>query len=147
MEIYGINAFEPQVGPWETYMIYFRPMSLTKGLAFKKKQSNRDKSEKSDTIDIAPSTISKNELEVRINGKNSEIVNITKTLEYSRGTYIYGYLVQAIKPKKDSESMDKYDKITIVLKSDETGEYGKGEYFIKRKELLYESILFLEQKG
>ncbi len=28
MEIYAINVFEPQVTPQETYMVYFRPMSL-----------------------------------------------------------------------------------------------------------------------
>jgi hypothetical protein len=32
MEIYGINVFEPQVTPQETYMIYFRPMCLSKNV-------------------------------------------------------------------------------------------------------------------
>ena len=36
MEIYGINASEPQTGPFETYQIYFRPMSLTKALQLPK---------------------------------------------------------------------------------------------------------------
>ncbi len=32
IEIYGINVFEPQVTPQNTYIIYFRPMSLSKSL-------------------------------------------------------------------------------------------------------------------
>jgi hypothetical protein len=39
MELYGLNAFEPQVGPHLTYMVYFRPMSLTKSIKF---QAGRD---------------------------------------------------------------------------------------------------------
>ena len=42
MEIYGMNAFEPQVGPHETYMVYFRPMSLTKSLEFQGKGSKKE---------------------------------------------------------------------------------------------------------
>jgi len=38
MEIYGINVFEPQVTPQETYMLYFRPMSLAKTLAIVDRQ-------------------------------------------------------------------------------------------------------------
>ncbi len=33
MEIYGVNAFAPQVTPQETHLVYFRPMSLAKSLA------------------------------------------------------------------------------------------------------------------
>ena len=42
MEIYGVNAFEPQVGPFETYMVYFRPMSLTKSLELQGKGSKKE---------------------------------------------------------------------------------------------------------
>lgn len=65
MEIYGINAFEPQVTPHETYMIYFRPMSLKKG---------NEIVEKGDTIDMAPERIIPDELNVKINGVDAEIV-------------------------------------------------------------------------
>ena len=67
MEIYGMNAFEPQVSPRETYMVYFRPMSLTKSLKFQGKRSKKEVEQKAfaknDTIDIAPNTISKDELQ------------------------------------------------------------------------------------
>lgn len=136
MEIYGINAFEPQVSPWGTYMIYFRPMSLTKSLIFQGNENKKDKERKAnenhDTIKIAPVTINNDELEISINGLRGEVVNITKVLEYARGSYLYGYVVQVKKPQQVAEMKVKYDKITILLNSKETGEIGKGEYFIKK---------------
>ncbi|MFT3737612.1 MAG: carboxypeptidase-like regulatory domain-containing protein [Breznakibacter sp.] len=136
MEIYGINAFEPQAGPWDTYMIYFRPMSLTKSLALEGNKGKKEVEKKAianrDTIDIAPSIITKEELEISINGRKSEIVNITKTPEYARGAYLYGYMVQVKKPEETSQDQGKYDKVTVVLRSKETKEYGKGEYFIEK---------------
>lgn len=136
MEIYGMNAFEPQVSPYETYMVYFRPMSLTKSLAFqgendKKEQEQRAIAGKS-IIDIAPNSISKDELLARINGYESEVISIKKVTEYARGTQMYGFLVQIRKPM-NSEKLDlDYDKISIVLHSKETDEYGLGECFVKR---------------
>jgi hypothetical protein len=126
MELYGLNVFEPQVGPWNTYMIYFRPMSLTKGLAL------RESGEVSqDTIDIAPKSIKKDELTISINDKICEVVSINKILEYARDAYMYGYLVQVKKPDKPTKSKERYDKITIILKSVKTGDTGKAECFFK----------------
>lgn len=133
MELYGLNAFEPQVGPWETYMVYFRPMSLTKGLELRKimKEQNRNVNDL-DTIDVAPSQISKEELSAYINGIESKVLNIFKLPEYARGTYMYGYIVQILKPKEIQKQDVEYDKITIVLNSKETGDIGKSDCFIKR---------------
>ncbi|PKP34549.1 MAG: hypothetical protein CVT98_10725 [Bacteroidetes bacterium HGW-Bacteroidetes-15] len=137
MEIYGINAFEPQVGPWDTYMIYFRPMSLTKILDF---IQNEDKikmeslaNANHDTTNVAPSTISMDELEVSINEIKAEIKSISRVLEYARGGYLYGYVAQVKKPEDTKVILNNYDKISIVLKSKETGESGKGEYFLEKK--------------
>jgi hypothetical protein len=136
MEIYGMNAFEPQVGPFETYMVYFRPMSLTKSLKFQGK-SNRKETEKKaisnqDTIDITPNSISKDELKIQINNSLAEVVSINKIAEYARGAYMYGYLVQIKKPKVELKSDINFDKISVVLHSKETDEYGMGECFVKR---------------
>ena len=131
MEIYGINAFEPQRGPYNTYLIYFRPMSLTKALALPKKNLPK-------IIDIAPKTITKEELTIKINGHKAEIVNITKTEQYiKKDVAIYAYLIQVLKPKNASPTNSKemvkgHDKITIILNSKETNEMGQGEYFLKR---------------
>jgi len=130
MEVYGINASEPQTGPYETYQIYFRPMSLTKALKLPKTHTK--------IIDIAPKSITKEELSVQLNGIDAEVVSINKIDEYARGTTMFGYLIQILKPKynksqiKTSEMAEGYDKISITLHSKETNEMGKGEYFIKR---------------
>jgi hypothetical protein len=132
MELYGINAFEPQVSPHETYRIFFRPMSLRKG--------NPDTIEKGDSINMAPETITPDELDVKINGADAEIVRINKTTEYARGNFFFCYEIQVLKPNhifetiKDSERAKGFDKISIILKSNETGEIGKGEAFVKRIE-------------
>jgi len=132
MEIYSINAFEPQTGPFETYSVFFRPMSLTKALKL-------PKNTKLDTINIAPTNISNEELTVKLNGINAKIATINKVNEYTRnGRYMIGYLIQISKPKANkeitnrSELVDGYDKITIILHSKETNEIGKGEYFVKK---------------
>ncbi len=135
MEIYGINAFEPRVSPFNTYFVFFRPMSLTKFLMLtnnrNKKEFEKKAVELHDTINIAPKSISTNELLIKINEIKVKILSVQKVVEYARGSYLYGYLVQILKPK-EKKVTDKYDKITIILHSKETGEYGKGELFIEK---------------
>lgn len=129
MEIYGINAFEMQVTPQESYRIYFRPMSLIKG--------GNGPINEGDTVNIAPETISPEELIVKVNGIKAKIVTINKVTEYAHGIYLFGYEIQITKPAqtpsvlKESERIPGFDKITIVLDSKETGEIGKGEAFVK----------------
>lgn len=130
LEVYGINVFEPQVTPQETYRIYFRPMSLKKGNGISVK--------KGDTINTAPESITPEELTVKINGATTAVVAINKVAEYARGNYLYGYDVQILKPKDNAEKSSSservagYDKISIILNSKETDEIGLGEAFVKR---------------
>jgi len=144
MEIYGINVFEPQVRPYETYMIYFRPMSLTKFLALASAQNiNKeqlreidrtekllDKSEK--MVDIAPSELTPEELKIEINGIRAEVLGINKVTEYGRGIYMYGYCVQVLKPEMNDSTSREYDFISITINSEETGESGRSDAFVKR---------------
>jgi len=144
MEIYGINVFEPQVSPRETYMMYFRPMSLSKSLQlvskqninsneFKKIERTEDLLDSSDKlINISPDSITPKELIIEINGVKAEIVGVNKITEYARGFFMYGYCVQVLKPKKSENSGLEYDLISVTLHSLETGESGKGEAFVKR---------------
>lgn len=146
MEIYGINVFEPQVTPHETYMVYFRPMSLSKTLkiaakqevdskAFQKVERAEDLLDKTNKlIDVSPDTITTDELTIEINGVKAKIVGINKTTEYARGFLWCGYHVQVLKPTNYKEQPElKYDQISITLRSSETGETGKGEAFVKRQ--------------
>lgn len=136
MEMYGLIAFEPQVGPFETYMVYFRLMSLTKGLNLRNSEKNTTKQDlsesKPDTMDIATSQIKKDELQVWVNDIPSKVVNITKTHEYARGAYMIGYFIQIMKPEDAMKMIQEYDKISIILDSKETGDTGKGECFVKK---------------
>jgi len=145
MEIYGINAFEPQVTPQETYMVYFRPMSLLKTLALAARREVDEKkfrsagraevllNEKGQLIDMAPDAITAAELTVEVNGARAEIVALNKVKEYARSFFYYGYIVQIRKPEDDARSELNYDRISITLHSKETGESGKGEAFIKKR--------------
>lgn len=144
MEIYGINVFEPQVTPQETYMIYFRPMSLTKSLQLVSEQNINNKkfetvgktesllNESDKTINMSPDSISPEELLIEINGVKSEILEINKIREYARGFKMYGYVVQVRKPEYTKNIDSEYDLISVVLNSKETNEIGKGEAFVKR---------------
>lgn len=147
IEIYGINVFEPQVTPQETYMIYFRPMSLLKTLKLASEQDIDKKKFETATqtenllksseklINMSPDSISEEELTIEINGIESEIVAVNKIIEYARGFRMYGYCVQVIKPNDKNENNigAEYDLVSITLNSKQTGEIGKGETFIKKK--------------
>jgi len=128
MEVYGIHVFEPKLAPYETYRIYFRPMSLSKSQRIKEIQ-------KGDTLDIAPKRLTKNDLKVKVNNVYAEIMTIDKVIKYANSNYIYAYEIEVIKPKqrslKNTENVNEYDKITIEINSLETNEKGKGECFIK----------------
>lgn len=145
MEIYGINIIEPQVTPYETYMIYFRPMSLKKMISLVENHNvNKQSFESAGKVEqllnpdednlynFAPETITPDELSIKINGIESEIVNIERVKEYARGMRMYGYLIQIKKPEEIKTMNLVYDKISILLNSFETNETGLGEVFVKR---------------
>lgn len=142
MEVYGINAFKPQVTPHETYMIYFRPMSLKKARFVANLEERaaveKEATQNHDTIDIAPQTIHPDELSVQINGGSAKVVSINKVLEYARGGHLYGYTIQVLKPEgqpeglPEDERVEGYDKISITLHSKETNEIGKSESFCRK---------------
>ena len=144
IEIYGINVFEPQVTPQETCMIYFRPMSLLKTLQFasyrevnkkefeKVKQTERLLKSSEELINMSPDSISEEELDIEVNGIKSKIIGINRITEYARGFRVNGYIIQIIKPQNVKTADSEYDFISVILRSKETNEIGKGEAFVKR---------------
>jgi hypothetical protein len=136
LEIYGLHAFEPKQKPFDTYMLFFRPMSLTKSLHLTNEKNKiefeKRASSAHDTIDIAPNNISTEEIAAKVNETEAQILTIQKVMQYARGAYMYCYLIQIKKPTLKSQQLMKFDKITIVLHSLETNEYGKGEIFIEK---------------
>jgi len=136
MEIYGVNVFEPQVSPYETYMIYFRPMSLTESLRLTNEQNKKKFEQKAsnnhDTIDIAPENITTSELTIKINDIDSRVLSIQKITEYARGAYLWGYLVQ-VKKASQEITAGGIDKITVILHSKEYDEFGKADYYYEKE--------------
>ena len=83
--------------------------------------------------DMSPECITPEELTIQINGTNAKIVGINKITEYARGLLMYGYCVQVLKPENSNLQPElKYDQVTVTLHCAETGEWGKGEAFVKR---------------
>jgi hypothetical protein len=124
MEVYALNAFRPQ-GAHPSYIIYFRPMSLTKALE-KRKSGDQD-------AKIAPE-LDKSEVEVEINDEKVEIYSLQKVKEYAEtkdgdADFMYAYLVQTSLPGKFS---DKHQKFRVVLKDKETGDKGEAIYFLNK---------------
>lgn len=139
MEVYGVSVFEPKVGPFDTYMIYFRPMSLTKSLKHfdqsSKEQYEKATNAKHDTTDIAPKAITPAELTVRINDQEVKVLQIQKLTEYARGSYMYGYLVQ-VQKEKDASGKPGTDRITVILHSNETNESGRADCFYEKPDYI-----------
>lgn len=131
LEVYALNAFKPQVTPHETFMVYVRPMSLSRRLA------KYPPSEKPDTIpgglvDIAPVNMEPKDFELRVNGNRTRIVSVNKVKEYARGSYLFGYLVQGVVTPGTIGPIPGYDLITLIAKDPETGDKGRGDYFYRR---------------
>jgi len=124
LEVYGVNIFEPQVEPFETYMVYFRPMSLTRVLPLKDKDLNN--------YDIAPDSLTRNDIVIKMNGDSARIVNITKVSEIARGKRLFGYLIQFIKSNSANPELKDYDKIEITVTDPGNGDKGKSISYVKR---------------
>jgi len=140
MEVYALNVFEPQVEPYDTYMLYFRPMSLTKALGlqsgdYNKKKFEQDAGARHDTINIAPKNITPEELTVRINDQNVKVVQVHKIIELAKGINMYGYMIQVLKNKDEVKPTD-IDKVTVILHSNETNETGRADCFYEKVKYL-----------
>jgi hypothetical protein len=124
MEVYALNAFRPQ-GAHPSYIIYFRPMSLTKAL------ESRKKSEK---IDLAPH-LEKSEINVEINKENVDIYSVQRVKEYVENkdgtpSSMSSYMIQTSLPEK---FRDDYQVFRVVIKDNETGDKGEATYYLHNK--------------
>jgi hypothetical protein len=131
LELYALNAFKPQVTPHETFMLYFRPMSLTRFLAKYGLNTTPDP-KPGELVDIAPPNLEAKDLDVRVNGERMRIVSVARMKEYARGTYLYGFVVQGVATPGTNGPMPGYDRITVTARDPETGDTGKADYFYRR---------------
>ena len=111
LELYGTVATKMQNG----YMIYFRPMSLTKFLA-------------NGTVSVAPEN-----LKVKIFADEEPLaINSIKAIkEYDEMTPITGYIIQVGKPKMATEKP--YIIFRVEAENIENDEKGENLYFFEVK--------------
>ena len=142
IEVYAMNAFRPQ-GAYPSLILYFRPMSLTRYQNLSGKASTD-----ASCIDISPH-LEKDDIEVRINGKPTEILELNKVREYAGGANsIVAYLLQLTLPRKSliayliqiathvkipEKTYSGYYRITVALKDKQTGDRGEGCLFWTKK--------------
>jgi hypothetical protein len=117
LEVYALNAFRPQ-GAYPSYIVYFRPMSLSK-------------SKENPNGDLAPD-LEKSEIDVEINGENVEIYSIQKVKEYNKNRdgevdYMTGYMLQIALPENFRDDAQHF---RVVLKDEETGDKGEATYYL-----------------
>ncbi len=123
LEIYAMNAFIPQT-PIRSIMIYFRPMSLKRV----QNQGGVDVVKKMKLVDIAPKILP-DDIEIKINGVRSEILEISSVNESAgKGKQIISYLIQCALRK---EYREEYLRIDLSLFDRETKEKGAGCLFLK----------------
>jgi hypothetical protein len=125
MEIYAMNAFRPQ-GGYPSYMVYFRPMSLSMVEAGVAEDSTFLTGPR---LNIAPD-FSANDIEVTINGERVRILAITRVEESGGTSTLFGYLIQCDLPKqKRSGSID---RIRITATDPVSKDKGEGVLFLER---------------
>ncbi len=126
LEIYALNAFKPQVTPHETFMVYFRPMSLSRQL------SKYGSGKPGGLVDIAPLMLKVKDLDLRVNGERTRIVSVSKVKEYARGIYLFGYVVHGVVTPGTTGPIPGYDLITLIARDPETGDTGRADFFYRR---------------
>jgi len=144
IEVYAMNAFRPQ-GAYPSILIYFRPMSLKRYHTMKGAKAVK----KSEVIDISPN-LSKDDIELKINGVPVDILELNRVKEYAGGvSSVIAYLVQSTMPRRsliayliqsalplgrsESKRLLKYTRIDVTLTDKQTGERGEGCLFWKRQ--------------
>jgi len=126
LEIYAINAFMIQRSrPYNTVMVYFRPMSLKRTIEFENNTEHGSET----NYDVLALNLSKEDVEIRIDEQTANILAINKVTEKAVESpiQISGYLVQVSVP--EMESQKEYIKIHITVADRETGERGEGCLF------------------
>jgi len=121
LEIYGVNVFYIQ-GAYPGYMIYFRPMSLSRFLSVPK--------EKRTVAAIVPPQ-NDFKVEVYFDDEPVEVNLIQKVAEYSEGESGEGYLLHVARPK--NENLKPYQIVKIVGMDLANGDKGEAIYFNEKK--------------
>lgn len=120
MEAYAMNAFTIQ-GAAPGYMIYCRPMSLTRYFASMKNSDIKHISPNSEALSVR----------VTINDEEVRVLNKQEVSEYfNEGEDSLAYLFFTSLPRKKTSLP--YDIIRVELTDLENGDRGEGVYFYKK---------------
>jgi hypothetical protein len=125
MEIYAMNAFRPQ-GGYPSYMVYFRPMSLS--MLQEGVQEDSTFLAQS-VIDIAP-RLTDGDMSITINDQQVRILSISRVKESGGPSSLYGYLIQCELPQEPSS--DSYDRIRIIATDPISGDMGEGLLYVEK---------------
>jgi hypothetical protein len=130
MEVYALNAFRPQ-GGFPSYILYFRPMSLTKV------KNAGEKPGPDGMLDMAPD-LDSSEINVEINREKVKILSIQKVREFvekdkGESTYMWGYLVQVELPGKKAKD---YRTFRVEIHDRETGDRGEAIYYDRKNDYI-----------
>jgi len=118
IEIYAANVLIP-VGTFPQFMIFFRPMSLSKLIQYK----NGPKANKGEIVDVAPD-ITIEDIELTIDGQKAKIFTLNKVEEFGGDNNLNGYFMTTQRPIE--MNFEDYTKIEIKIHDKDTNEYGKG---------------------
>lgn len=145
IEVYAMNAFSPQ-GAYPSLLIYFRPMSLIRSQRLEGVRAIK----RIGVIDISP-VLSKDDIQVRINGRPVEMLEVNRVKEYADGIYsMIAYLVQLTLPKRsiiayliqsalpveklENKGDSGFFRVDVTLKDTQTGERGEGCCFWRKQQ-------------
>lgn len=138
IEVYAVNAFLLQRSiNKSSLMVYFRPMSLH----YYKENISLFNDPNVNNMNIMP-PLTIDDICVTINGVKSEILEMSKVSERAtdegfENKFLYGYLVQIEKDGIDPSKS--FQKIEIVVSSDETKEKGAGCLFWKAPKAYFDA--------
>ena len=133
LEVYAINAWRPQ-GAYPSYLICFRPMSLTRTIKKFVEAGGMDNLQKLPVMDIAPE-LTADDIQVAVDGQPVKVLQVNKVRESGGPSqYLFAYLIQVGLPAKEP-AMEHFP-ITITIIDRATGEKGEGCLFFKPAHLM-----------
>lgn len=131
LEVYALNAWQPQGSGYQSYQIYFRPMSLAMVHdAFMEFDGDMTALESQPVIDIAPE-LGEGDIEVSIDSQPVPVVAVNKIEEaFGPEQVMFGYVIHV--PLPDSEPDGDFRVVSVTITDPDTGEKGEGWLYVPR---------------
>ncbi len=108
-------------GAYPGYMIYFRPMSLSRSIEARKNKTQANIAPPKDQLDVV----------VKINGKKVKINSVQAVKEFAGKTNMTGYLIHTELGPKSDKSVDLFK---IIATDKANGDKGEAIYYHKERD-------------